>query len=74
MFRQSDEVLAADSLKMASEDAAADHLVQQMTRFSPGECFMKDLKQRLGSVKIALPAHPDRARAVLTTPTREAIA
>ncbi len=71
LFRQTDEVLAADSLKMASEDAATDrHLIHQLLRFAPGECFLKDLKGRLGPVKIALPARTERSRAVLTTPSR----
>jgi hypothetical protein len=34
-----------------------------------GECLMRDLAGRIAEVKIDLPARPDRAAAVLTTPT-----
>ncbi len=35
-----------------------------------GECLMRDLTGRIAAVKIDLPARPDRAVAVLTTPHR----
>lgn len=69
LFRQVDETLATEALRMASEDAGRDpNLVKQLTNASPGECLMKDLRQRLGEVQIRLPARPDRAAAVNTTP------
>lgn len=83
LFRQVDETLAADELRMASKDAANnDNLIKQlMTETSPGtgpegetpphrrgECLMKDLRNRLAEIKIQLPARPERAAAALTTP------
>lgn len=69
LFRQVDETLATESLRMASEDAARDtDLVKQLMNARPGECLMKDPRQRLGEVQIHLPARGDRAAAVNTTP------
>lgn len=73
LFRQVDEVLATDSLRMASEDAAHDdYLRKQMINANPGECFIKDLKGRLAPMRFLLPARPEREHAVLTTPTGQA--
>jgi hypothetical protein len=74
LFRQVDETLATEELRMANEDAARDRdLVKQlMTDTGPGECFMKDLRGRLVPVKIELPARPERAIAVTTTPNVDA--
>jgi len=84
LFRQVDETLATEELRMANEDAARDRqLVKQlMTDTSPGtgedgetpperrgECFMKDIRSRLNPIKIKLPARVERAIAVSTTPT-----
>lgn len=69
LFRQVDETLATEALRMSSEDAASNpDLVKYLTNANPGECLMKDLRRRLGEVKIRLPARPDRAAAVNTTP------
>lgn len=83
LFRQVDETLATEELRMASKDAARDrNLVKQlMTDTSPGtgedgetpperrgECLMKDIRGRLVEIKIKLPARGDRAAAVSTTP------
>jgi energy-coupling factor transporter ATP-binding protein EcfA2 len=83
LFRQVDETLATEELRMASEDAARDrHLVKQlMNETSPGtgrdgetplerrgECLMKDLRGRLAEIRIRLPARSERAAAASTTP------
>ncbi|MBS1693095.1 MAG: ATP-binding protein [Actinobacteria bacterium] len=83
LFRQVDETLATEELRMASKDAARDrNLVKQlMTDTSPGtgedgetpperrgECLMKDIRGRLVEIKIKLPARGERAAAVSTTP------
>ncbi|WP_170926941.1 ATP-binding protein, partial [Mycobacterium avium] len=84
LFRQQDETLATEELRMANDDAARDrYLVKQLTTdTSPGtgvdgetpperrgECFMRDLRGRLNPIKIQLPARAERATAVSTTPT-----
>lgn len=84
LFRQVDEGLATEELRMANKDAARDrNLVKQlMTDTSPGtgvdgetpperrgECLMKDIRGRLNPIKIQLPARVERATAVSTTPT-----
>lgn len=73
LFRQVDETLATEELRMANKDAAADRdLVKQLMETEPGECFMKDLRGRLIPIKVQLPACPERAIAVTTTPNAAA--
>ncbi|ORB74925.1 hypothetical protein BST46_30810, partial [Mycobacterium timonense] len=82
LFRQVDEGLATEELRMANKDAARDrNLVKQlMTDTSPGtgvdgetpperrgECWMTDIRGRLNPIKIQLPARVERATAVSTT-------